>query len=305
MYVEYGTAAGHELVQYRLPVTPASTPQAILQQDAFINANPYAVDPSSGRLAIAPSTDNPSDGLRIYTPPLRPGQSPSVVIPPGPATLPSGGTAAAFDPLGNLWLSTQTDIREFPLPFSDTEVASTIQSNYTFANIEVGSDGALYGVGNPLNVFSPLDAPVTYAYTKPAKKINGQVQFQSALAFDQSSDAIAAYQVLAAGPTPLPSPFPVPTAGLGVFPLPIRATELPSLTVPLPGHGSIQPSLDGSVGTDQNNLYVGDSVTGTIYVYPLPIQNAAPAFAVRCPASIAGCVLPTANLPNAVFQYGP
>ena len=305
MYVEYGTASGHALVQYKLPLGAASLPQAILQQDMFVNANPYAVDLSSGTLAIAPSVDNPGDGLRIYRPPLTASQNPNVVIPSGPATLPSGATAAVFDPLGNLWLSTQLDIREFTTPFSSTEVASTIQSNYTFPNLEIDNGGSLYGITTPLNVFAPLDAPVTFAYTKPPKKIAGMVQFVSPLAFDQFGNALAAYQIVATGPTPLPSPFPVPTAGLGVFPLPITQDGLPNLVIPLPGSGQVQPSLDGSIGTDESNLYIGDSTDGSIYAYPLPLSSGFPAFRIACPAQLAPCTLPIANQPNAVFQYGP
>ncbi len=305
MYVEYGTASGHALVEYRLPLSSASTADAILQQDAFVNANPFTVDRVSGTLVIAPSVDNLADGLRFYSPPLTAPLSPFVVIPQGPATLPSGITAAVFDPLGHLWLSTQTDIREFSTPFSPTEVASTIQSNYTFPNLEIDTSGNLYGVINPLNVFAPLSPPVTFAYVQPPKIIGGMVQFASPLGFDQSGNAIAGYQIVATGPTPLPSPFPVPAAGLGSFPLPIKKDLLPTVVIPLPGSGQTQVSFDGSIGTDDTHLYVGDSKDGSIYVYPLPLANTQPAFRVPCPPALAPCTLPTVNLPNAVFQYGP
>lgn len=286
------------IAEYSLPLSSSSNPIATIPSNG--QAAAFAVDSMRGTIAEAVSINGAPEVVQLFQPPLTPASTPFVTIPSGAGTIP--GTVGlpilgmAFDPLGNLWVATTQDLREFVPPFASYSIAVAIipnavlsspLSSFAAAQPVFDQNGVMF-----VNSQSQYAGVFSFAppnYSAPPKRANPPFQF-GPLAFDGTGHAIAPYAYNALQ-TPGPLGTPPPITGIGVYTLPLSSQSLPSTVASLPG-GAFSPlsSLVSDAVGGIGNVYVANASDGSLFVYQLPINATdLPIARVPCSSQIAAC----------------
>lgn len=306
LYVGYKTdsLASLAIGEYALPLGPASVPSMFLPADGTRAA--FAADASRGVVAVA-FLQGSGESIGFYNAPFAPGETPFSVIAGGPATIPATTqfpiVGMSFDPGGDLWVATSSDLREFVPPFVSYAVPSNVVSNtvsagplanFTAQRAAFDPNGTMYvndstGALATTGVFS--FAP---PYTAPPKRANPSMTL-GPLAFDGNGNVVTSFSFPAL-PTPGPIGTPLPQRGMGVFPLPLTSASAPNAIFNLPFSPPPNGQTDDAV-SDGTSLYLANHGDGSLFVYALPLgAGAMPAMHIPCPAALPACGTPLGSI---------
>lgn len=299
LYVGYKTdsLASLAIGEYALPLGPASAPSAFLPADGTRAA--FAVDASRGVVAVA-YLQGAGESIGFYNAPFAAGEAPFSVIDGGPATIPATTQfpiiGMSFDPLGDLWVATTNDLREFVPPFVSYAVPANIASNTVSAGALANftAQRAAFDPGGTMYVNDSTGALATTGifsfappYTAPPKRANPAMTL-GPLAFDGNGNVVTSFSFPAL-PTPGPIGTPLPQTGMGVFPLPLTTASTPSAMFKLPFSPPPNGETDDAL-SDGTSLYLANHGDGSLFVYAFPLgAGAVPALHVPCPTALTAC----------------
>jgi len=245
LYVGAASNGSFQIVQYTLPLSPASKPNFGFPSAAV---NQLAVD-AAGNLM----SDDTSRKLSYYTAPLSAAGVPAAVFSDGPAAQIG---QIAFTPAGDLLVGAGSAIDLVARPFSSAGTLTPLvtSSAWTAGGTSMDAAGTLY-------VANGTFAASVFAYAPP---YTGAPITTSSVALAYVSVALGPTQLFAAGDW-------IQSAGIDVYSLPLTASASPAFRIlPNPAGGA---SHLAAVALDAaGNLYVCDDVRQTLSMYAPPFS---------------------------------
>jgi hypothetical protein len=288
LYVEYGTSVGAAgasgVAVYSLPLAANSKP-------LFTNSGPIgplAFD-QFGNLFTPPGADQNS--IVEYRAPFSAKSAPVTVVTAGPATIPSTDVVydLGFDPLGNLWVLTDADLRDFSPPINANSLAGSVV-NSAGINLTFSPSGTMYAGPMSLHfgTLATIQAYGAFPYTAPPKTL-GNVAFGIPMGYFPDGTALV---TSTGGNVHGSIPNQIYPPGLEVVSSISASTSVPYI---IPYTASQQASLAHTGAVDGNGTaYVLNGNANNaldVFAYPM-VQGSTRQFRLSCVPAAGSCMVP-------------